>query len=150
MPLRADGQHGLHAGIGGGNAVGGYAAVAESEQVKLAQPDGFNNLPCVVCGLGVSQRHVATRGASMSARVDGKDAEMRLQAGQKRGEVFRRTESAVQQDDGGRIGFATELVGQFGVLVMQGCGHGFASVWIEMGCCAAAFRCGKDGGRQCG
>lgn len=128
VPLRADGQHGLHAGIGGGDAVSGYAAVAESEQVKLAHPDGFNNLPCVVGGLGVSQRHIAARGASVSARVDGKGAEMRLQAGQQRGEVLRRTESAMQQDNGGRVGFAAKLVGQFGVLVMQGCGHGVAPV----------------------
>ena len=64
----------------------------------------------------------------MSARVNGEGAEMRLQAGQQRGEILRRTESAMQQDDGGRVGFATELVGQFGVLVMQGCGHGIAPV----------------------
>ena len=66
VPLRADGQHGLHAGIGGGDAVSGYAAVAESEQVKLAHPDTSPRVerPCPRVSMARVRKCACRRGSS--------------------------------------------------------------------------------------
>ena len=125
LPARADGDELFDGGVVAREAVSGGASIAETEQAVLGDAEVMQQLRGVVGNLRVGEWYVAEGGAPVAARVRRDEAVMCLQARQQGGEVVRRAQSAVQEDEDGRVRRAAGLVVQRCATVGEGVGlHG--------------------------